>query len=168
MKKLFFLMLAISIWLNPAHAQVSVNLNLGAQPQWGPSGYNRADYYYLPDIQTYYNVPQKQFIYRNNDTWAFSNSLPARYNGYNLYNGYKVVLNTPKPYLYFNDHKVKYAKYKGVKGKQATLKSKNYGQAKKTSYAGSIKANNNQGNQGNGNNGNGHSGKSNGKAKGKH
>lgn len=97
------------------HAQIHVNVNLGAQPLWGPVGYNQANYYYLPDIDTYYDVANKQYIYMNNGQWAFSNTLPAKYSSYNLYNGYKVVLNTPKPYLNYNTDKVKYVKYKGAK-----------------------------------------------------
>jgi hypothetical protein len=131
MKPLFFILLGLAVFGQPANAQINVNINLGAQPQWGPSGYNQADYYYLPDIETYYYVPKKQFIYLNNGQWAFNNSLPSRYSGYNLYNGYKVVLNTPKPYLHFKDHKIKYAKFKGVKGRQASLRSKN-SQSKKS------------------------------------
>ena len=149
-------MVGFALWVQPSNAQINVNVNLGSQPQWGPSGYNHVDYYYLPDIETYYYVPQKQFVYRNNGQWAFTNSLPAKYSGYNLYNGYKVVLNTPKPYLSFDNHKVKYAKYKGVKGKQVTLKSKPYGQVKKASVSTS-----NEGNHGNDK-------ANNGKGKGKH
>jgi hypothetical protein len=99
-----------------SYAQVSVNFNIGAQPLWGPVGYDRVDYYYLPAIETYYSVPQHQFVYlNNNNQWVFTNSLPAQYVGYDLYHGYKVVLVGPKPYLNFKNDKVKYAKYKTVK-----------------------------------------------------
>lgn len=110
---------------SPGNAQVSVNVNLGAQPVWGPTGYNHVDYYYLPDIETYYYVPRRQFVYQNNGKWMFTSALPSRYSGYNLNNGYKVVLNTPRPYLSFKDHKVKYAKYKSYKGKQSIIRYSN-------------------------------------------
>lgn len=110
---------------NSSKAQVSININIGAQPVWGPVGYDWVDYYYLPDIETYYYVPRHQFIYLSNGRWIFTSSLPARYSRYNLYNGYKVVLNTPRPYLYFNDHKVKYARYKAYKGKQSSIRYSN-------------------------------------------
>lgn len=105
-------------------AQISVNFNVNAQPLWGPVGYDQASYYYLPDIDTYYNVSTKQYIYQNNGQWAFSNNLPTRYSTYNLYNGYKVVMNTPKPYLNYKTDKVKYAKYKGVKSQPVIKYSK--------------------------------------------
>jgi len=106
-----------------AKAQLSVNVNIGSQPLWGPVGYDYASYYYLPDIETYYYVPKRQFIYLNGGNWVFSNSLPVAYSSYNLYNGYKVVINSPKPYLNFKADKVKYAKFKGNKGQMIISRS---------------------------------------------
>ena len=128
MKKLFFYLLIITASFSTSHAQLNVNINLGSQPLWGPAGYNYVDYYYLPDIETYYYVPKRQFIYLNNGHWVFANTLPARYQGYNLYNGYKVVINRPTPYLQFNEDRVKYVGFKNKKGSQITIKQK---QAKK-------------------------------------
>jgi hypothetical protein len=122
---------SIGIWLVAAillfsiprsNAQVNVSVNIGAQPLWGPAGYDVVEYYYLPDLQTYYYVPSRQFVYLNGSNWVFARSLPARYRGYDLYSGYKVVINEPKPYLHFNTHKVKYANYKGAKGKQVVIR----------------------------------------------
>jgi hypothetical protein len=121
MKKILisiFLLLAV---LN--HPKAQINVYITSQPLWGPVGYDRADYYYLPDIETYYYVPQRQFIYQDNGQWVFSNSLPAKYRNYDLYNGYKVVLNQPKPYLLFNEHKVKYARYKNIHTQPVIIKS---------------------------------------------
>ncbi|NEU10070.1 hypothetical protein GZH53_17220 [Flavihumibacter sp. R14] len=115
----------LTFFAGNSNAQVSINFNVGAQPVWGPTGYDRADYYYLPDIDTYYYVPKKQYVYLQDNRWTFNNALPARYSGYNLYNGYKVVLNSPKPYLYNSSHKVKYARYKGNKVKQPTIRYSN-------------------------------------------
>src|SRR5690606_38173563 len=113
MKKLIVVFLTgfIAYLAAPAKAQININVNLGSQPEWGPAGYTRADYYYLPDIETYYYVPKRQFIYFENNKWLFMSALPSRYYGYNLNNGYKVVINSPKPYQHYNSHKVKYAKY---------------------------------------------------------
>jgi hypothetical protein len=122
---------SIGIWLaaslflcsvNASRAQVNVSVNIGAQPLWGPTGYDVVEYYYLPDLQMYYYVPSHQFVYLNGSNWVFARSLPARYRGYDLYSGYKVVINEPKPYLHFNAHKVKYASYKGARGKQVVIR----------------------------------------------
>jgi hypothetical protein len=124
MKKLIFItLLAIASFYNSANAQVSLNVNIGSQPLWGPTGYDHVDYYYLPDIESYYSVPKQQFVYLNNGNWIFSNSLPARYSSYDLYNGYKVVVNGDKPYLNFKNDKVKYVKYKNWGGKQGMIKN---------------------------------------------
>lgn len=103
-------------------AQVSININIGSQPQWGPVGYDHVDYYYMPDIDTYYYVPDRQYIYLSNGRWVFATSLPSRYRNYDLYNGYKVVINSPKPYLYHKVHVKEYGKYKGYKGKQVVIR----------------------------------------------
>lgn len=120
MKKLSLaLVLILGLGLqNPSNAQIklNVNLNIGSQPAWGPTGYDRVDYYYLPDIESYYYVPRHQFVYLQGNNWVFASALPARYRGYDLYSGYKVVVNEPRPYLHHNNYRVKYEKYKGGKG----------------------------------------------------
>jgi hypothetical protein len=99
-----------------AQLSISLNLNIDNQPAWGPTGYNHVDYYYFPDIDCYYYVPTQQFIYLNGSTWVYSSSLPPQYSNYDLYGGYKVVLNQQKPYLQDNVYRGRYASYKGHKG----------------------------------------------------
>ena len=99
-----------------SQAQVSVSVNIGAQPMWGPAGYESADYYYLPDIECYYYVPRRQFVYLSGPNWVFSYNLPARYRGYDLYGGYKVVCSGPRPYNHFYEHRVEYSRYRGYRG----------------------------------------------------
>lgn len=94
-------------------AQVSVNINVGRPPLWGPIGYAEAQYYYLPDVEAYYDIPSSRFIYFERGGWVHRRALPARYRGYDLYNGYKVVMTDyhgKTPYIYFKDHKKNYAK----------------------------------------------------------
>ncbi len=119
-----------------AHAQVSVNVNIGP-PQWGPVGYTDVRYYYLPDVEAYYDVPSSKFIYLNDGVWVHRSNLPGRYRSYDLYHGYKVVMTDYRgnsPYTYFHDHKIKYAKgyhgkpqkTYGEKPHKANLNYKNY------------------------------------------
>lgn len=120
MKRIFVtLLVAIGLVSFRSSAQVSVNVNIGSQPLWGPVGYDHVDYYYLPDVESYYYVPKKQFVYLDNGRWSFSSSLPSRYRGYDLYNGYKVVINSRDAYRNFDNDRVRYAKYKKVKGQKA-------------------------------------------------
>jgi hypothetical protein len=93
-------------------AQISVNLNIGKPPVWGPV-VTTEEYYYLPDIDSYYDIHQSQFIYLNNGAWIRSSSLPRRYKSYDLNSGYVVVLNDyhgRNPYSQFKNHKTKYYK----------------------------------------------------------
>ncbi len=138
MKKVLFrmfLVIASLAIINTTKAQVRVNINIGAQPEWGPTGYDYAEYYYMPDIETYYNVPKKQFVYFSGNRWVFSNALPPLYANYNLYSGYKVVFKTPNAYKNFNNHKIKYVRYKNYNNRQVIIKNKHdngnhYGQYK--------------------------------------
>ena len=106
------LLLAASV--NQAKAQISLNVNIG---NWTPPAeYAGTDYYYLPDVESYYYAPKRQFVYQDNGQWVFRNSLPSRYSSYRLDNGYKVAVNRPQAYRYFETDKVKYVKFKGSKG----------------------------------------------------
>ncbi len=107
-----FLILSL-IAIDKPKAQFSLSFNIGTQPIWGPVGYDHVENYYLPDIEAYYNVPQKRYTYMQYGRWTTSYSLPPRYRNYNLYTGYKVVVNEPRPYLHDNDYKAKYASFKG-------------------------------------------------------
>ncbi|MES2061678.1 MAG: hypothetical protein V4456_07140 [Bacteroidota bacterium] len=99
-----------------AEAQISLSINIGSQPEWGPTGYDHADYYYMPDIDTYYDVPAHQYVYLENNTWVRRASLPSRYSNYNVYNGYKVVVNEPNPWTHATTYRTKYANYRGRTG----------------------------------------------------
>ena len=127
MKKVMFSMLfavATLAFVNTSKAQVSVNINIGVQPEWGPSGYDYAEYYYMPDIETYYYVPKHQFVYFSGNRWVFSSALPPMYSNYNLYSGYKVVFKSPDAYRHFDEHRVKYVRYKNYNNRQVIIKNK--------------------------------------------
>lgn len=116
MKKILLITVFISAAavFNNASAQIrfGININIGSQPDWGPVGYDRADYYYMPDIQTYYYVPTRKFIYLSGGNWVFSYNLPPAYRNYNLYTGYKVVVNEPRAYQNYRSHRVQYSRYR--------------------------------------------------------
>lgn len=105
-----------------ASAQISLNINIGSQPAWGPAGYDHVDNYYLPDVDSYYNVSSQNYTYLVNGKWVSRRTLPARYSNYNLYNGYKVVMNTPNPYLNHAQNLRQYGKYKNYHGKQGNIR----------------------------------------------
>jgi hypothetical protein len=114
MKTLKLFLFGTALFLAVAtQAQVSVNVNLGSPPMWGPAGYNEVQYYYLPDVEAYYDVPSANFIYLERGKWVHHKYLPSRYRNYDLYNGYKVVMTDyhgNSPYIHYKEYKYKYAK----------------------------------------------------------
>jgi hypothetical protein len=102
----------------------SVGVNIGDQPVWGPTGYDRADYYYIPDVDSYYSVSEHQYIYRDGSEWTHGASLPSSYSGYDPYHSYKVVVNEDKPYQNNDSHKAKFGTFKGVKDQPVIRDSK--------------------------------------------
>jgi hypothetical protein len=95
----------------PMQAQVSINVNFGAPPVWAPSNRIAVQYYYLPDIDAYYDVPAQRFIYIKNGKWFRSSSLPYQYRNYHLRGGNVVYLTDYRgnsPYLFHSKHREKY------------------------------------------------------------
>jgi len=62
-------------------------------PSWAPPYYSGVRYYYLPDIEAYYDLSNRDFAYMDNGQWLFSPVLPSMYSGYDLSNGFVVALN---------------------------------------------------------------------------
>lgn len=113
MKRLIFILLSVTTFACMPQAQIRVSTTIGHAPQWGPAGYDNAQYYYLPDIELYYDIYTNSFIYYSGTKWVRRNYLPTRYRNYDLYNGYKVVLTDYRgnmPYTHFKQHKIKYHK----------------------------------------------------------
>ncbi len=112
MKTLKFLVFGIlTLVISNTQAQVSVNVNIGTPPVWAPADRVEVQYYYLPEIDAYYDVPSENFIYVSNGRWVRNHSLPSRWSGYNLRGGKVVYLTDYRgnsPYVYHKQHKVKY------------------------------------------------------------
>lgn len=108
--KLFLFAAFLAVSIN-TQAQVSINVNLGTPPVWAPAERVETQYYYLPEIQTYYDVPAQRFIYVRNGKWIRSAALPPRYKNYDLYHGRTVYITDYRgnsPYAHYKQHKVKY------------------------------------------------------------
>lgn len=112
----YLLALIVAVFLSStadAQLRINLNFNIDRQPVWGPTGYDHVEYYYLPDIGVYYNVPQRMYYYNERGRWISRSSLPSRYRGFDLYNSYKVVLNEPAPYRNDSKYRAQYASFKG-------------------------------------------------------
>ncbi len=121
MKKFIFASLLLISSITATQAQLSVSVNIGSQPKWGPVGYDRVEYYYLPEYQAYYYVPKRQFIYLRGNNWIYANSLPSSFGRINLYNTYKVVINEPRPYMHHIDYRNKYNSNRGWRAPQQVI-----------------------------------------------
>ncbi|MDO7874889.1 hypothetical protein Q5H93_09115 [Hymenobacter sp. ASUV-10] len=71
-----------------AHAQVSVNVQVGA-PAWGPPVPAGVQYYYIPEIDGYYDLYTQQYLIFDNGYWVV---LPTLY-------GYDPAYFHPQPVL---------------------------------------------------------------------
>ncbi len=103
------------LFIKSADAQVRIHLgiNISNQPDWGPVGYEHAEYYYMPDIDAYYDVPAHQYVYYENNAWIHAGALPPRYANFDRYHSYKVVINTRNPWEHPAQYRDKYAAYRG-------------------------------------------------------
>lgn len=148
---LFFLFAILS---TQAIAQIKVDVNIGTPtvvttPVWGPI-VTTEQYYFLPEIDTYYDIRNAQYLTLNNGTWVRTRNVPARYRTYNFNTGKVIVINDYKgraPYVKYSNHKVKY--FKG--GKKWKPMTGNNGNSKMKGRA----ANTNGGHGKNGKNGHG-------------
>ena len=107
MKKHFFLYGLFFLTQIHLHAQVNVTI---VAPAWGPT-VTTEEYYYLPDIDSYYDLQHGQFIYIDKGTWIRGRALPRRYRNYNLNTGHIVIISDYRgssPYLHYKNHKARY------------------------------------------------------------
>lgn len=144
LKLLLISTLFLSVTLN---AQVNINVNVGTQPKWAPAEHAR--YYYLPDVEAYYDVNTAMFIYYGHGTWLRRSYLPYRYAHYDLYKGHKVTMRNyhgNKPYIYHSTYKIKYAKGKHNKPYKANGHNSNKIKGNSEKHPGTIHNNKKPGN----------------------
>ena len=84
-----------------------------SNPDWAPMYYPGVRYYYLPDIETYYDLSNQDFVYLDNGQWLFSNTLPSMYSSYDLYDGYEIALNIDvyQPWMHHQFYVSNYPRY---------------------------------------------------------
>ncbi|WP_460576153.1 hypothetical protein [Hymenobacter coalescens] len=105
---LLFALPALLLLGRPAEAQVRVQVNIGA-PAWGPPVPTGAQYYYIPEIDGYYDLYSQSYLYFDpyyND-WVSAPALPAYYAGYDPRFFHPVVVQYVgrQPWGYIYDHR---------------------------------------------------------------
>jgi hypothetical protein len=82
-------------------------------PQWAPPYYQGVRYYYLPDIEAYYDLSVGQFVYLSNGRWYDSPQCPSIYDGFDLNNCFAVALdiNIYQPWMHHQYYVSHYPRY---------------------------------------------------------
>lgn len=92
-------------------AQISVHINIGNPPWWAPRAYaHHTRYYYIPEIDSYYDASREGYFVNIDGGWVFSPNLPEYYGPENFDGWHKVVINYygDQPYRYFNTNRYGY------------------------------------------------------------
>lgn len=84
----------------------------GGPPPWAPAHGRRAKearyrYYYYPASGVYMNVTTGSYFYMNGGNWQVAMTLPSAL-VLDTSNYVSMELETDRPYLYYEEHKVKY------------------------------------------------------------
>ena len=93
-----------------ADSQVDIGVNINF-----PTGER---YYYLQDVEAYYDNQTSMYIYLSGDRWTRVKMLPSSYRNFNFNTTNKVIIRDytgNSPFYYYKTHKVKFPKghYKG-------------------------------------------------------
>lgn len=129
MKKLF-LCVAVTVtaaMFSIASASTHGESNMEPGSKWSLGQGDEVQYYYLPEIDAYYYVPRKQYIYQSAGHWTFSSMLPAAYRNFDLESSNKIVINQAGAYRYNAQHKAQY----GATQANASKKDKSFDADKK-------------------------------------
>jgi hypothetical protein len=127
MKKLAIISaIALSgLFYNSADAQIRVHLGLHfgsprvyiparvvvSQPAeyCEPANYNGdEDYYYLPDVDAYYSVPDQCYYYNDGGEWVSAAYLPGAYRNYDWQSARRFEVRAPRPYLHADYYRNRY------------------------------------------------------------
>jgi hypothetical protein len=114
MKKLVLTMMiaAGSLMHNAADAQVGVSVGLNIGPlsvQIHKPVYD--DFYYLPDVEAYYSVPEHVYYYMDGDDWVCNQYLPGAYRNYDWRNVPHYEVRAQRPYMNHETYRSRFGGY---------------------------------------------------------
>lgn len=89
------------------HKQQTQKKGKTENPSWMKESNDNVKNVYFPEQDMYYNVKNKNYIYKADGKWKKSKSIPSKYKNENLGNAKKVELtqNTSKPQKNNSEHK---------------------------------------------------------------
>jgi hypothetical protein len=103
--------LIVLVSINTSKAQVSFSVHIGTPPVWAPPAYaHTVRYYYIPEMDCYYDASRSGYYYNNGGSWVFSAYAPAAYRGYDVGRFHHIVVNYNgnRPYDYFRGQRYAY------------------------------------------------------------
>ncbi|MBS7563142.1 hypothetical protein KHS38_01880 [Mucilaginibacter sp. Bleaf8] len=104
MRKLFVTMIlaAGSLMYKNAEAQVGVSVGFNIGPVsvqlHKPAAVVYDDFYYMPDVEAYYSVPENVYYYMDGDEWISAPCLPGAYRDYNWRNVRHYEVRAERPF----------------------------------------------------------------------
>jgi hypothetical protein len=122
MKKIAILSaIAISglLFNNKADAQIRIHLGLNFAPRpvvvaqpaeyIEPTNYDGdEDYYYLPEVDAYYSVPDQCYYYNDGGRWVSAAYLPGAYRNYDWRYARRYEVRAPRPFMHADYYRARY------------------------------------------------------------
>lgn len=103
----------LTIFNSFGYSTLEAQRALYSNPIWAPAYYPGVRYYYIPDIETFYDLSDQDFVYLDNGQWLFSNELPPVYSGFDLFDAYIIALNVDvfQPWMHFHFYVSNYPRF---------------------------------------------------------
>lgn len=108
-----------SLFYNKANAQIlQIGLHLGGGRPAVEASYttpvavnysNADDYYYLPDVDAYYSVPERVYYYNNGYNWVSAAALPGEYCNYDWRAARHYEVRAARPFLRADFYRERYS-----------------------------------------------------------
>lgn len=110
---------------NKADAQIRIRLGLNFAPRpvvyaapvrvvanadyCEPANYDGdEDYYYLPEVDAYYSIPEQCYYYNDGSEWVSAAYLPGAYRDYDWRNAQRYEVRAPRPFMHDDYYRSRY------------------------------------------------------------
>lgn len=95
-------------------AQISFSINIGNPPAWAPREYaQHTRYYYIPEIDSYYDASRGGYYINEGPNWVFSAGLPDYYGSVDISSFHRYPVsgyNGDRPYVFYNRNRMNYVR----------------------------------------------------------
>ncbi|MDE3236469.1 MAG: hypothetical protein KGO81_10980 [Bacteroidota bacterium] len=117
MKKIITIAIAGIVFSSYTKSDAQVRFNVGIHvgapvyvaPAPAPVYYDNDDFYYYPELDMYFDVAARQYVYFDDGRWMYSAGIPSCYRGYDIYHARRVCINEPRPWIHADVYRERYA-----------------------------------------------------------